>query len=321
MAAVVAGPQDPSTDAKTHLNQFCQRYCSRPITKTDIVYSTTKFGSNQYQAIVKLNCLEGQEYAGHLAANPKEAEKSAAAQAMQAYAPVLASLSDQQKSKKKKSSAGGKKEKIPDDENPAMTPKVRLNALCMKINKRALEKGETVYETRQMGLSKAPAGFQATVQLPCLPGDWSNKMFAGEVVQNKQGAEQSAAGIALTAMMADKELMALSEVTNERKKGGGGKGKGKGKGWKGWWGFSPSGPDLPREDLSKGMSGTVVEWKETFGWVKLADTIEHPAAQRREGKVYIHKKDLKGGKENLAEGDIIKLDVYVDASGLGGVEA
>ncbi len=65
------------------------------------VYTVSKF-AGQSQAIVKLNCLEGkalpwppalhrcamhcsgQEYAGHLCADAKSAEKSAAEQALQA---------------------------------------------------------------------------------------------------------------------------------------------------------------------------------------------------------------------------------------------
>merc|ERR1719343_1979861 len=72
-------------DTKTELNQFCQRFCQRPVTKNDIIYTTTKFG-HQYQSIVKLNCLGGAEYAGNLSSNPKEAEKLAAQQAMLANA-------------------------------------------------------------------------------------------------------------------------------------------------------------------------------------------------------------------------------------------
>merc|ERR1719373_109380 len=72
-------------DPKNQLSQFCQKFCQRPVTKTDIVYTTSKFGY-QYQSIVKLNCLGGAEYAGNLSANPKDAEKLAAQQAMLANA-------------------------------------------------------------------------------------------------------------------------------------------------------------------------------------------------------------------------------------------
>ena len=35
-------------------------------------------------------------------------------------------------------------------------PQVRLNALCMRIAKRPLEKGETLYDTQQIGVGKDP---------------------------------------------------------------------------------------------------------------------------------------------------------------------
>merc|ERR1712151_1352176 len=78
-------------DAKTELMQFCQRYCQRPTTKDDIVYTNIKCGT-QYQATVRLQCLNGQEYAGALAPNQKEAEKKAAAQALLAHKKDMASL-------------------------------------------------------------------------------------------------------------------------------------------------------------------------------------------------------------------------------------
>lgn len=82
-------------DTKTALNEFCQRYCHRPVTKQDIVYTTAKFPQG-YQAIVKLNCFAFSgvvpEYAGELASKQKEAEKNAANQALLGYQGVLASL-------------------------------------------------------------------------------------------------------------------------------------------------------------------------------------------------------------------------------------
>eukprot|EP00440_Ansanella_granifera_P000384 gb/GFBE01000416.1/.p1 GENE.gb/GFBE01000416.1/~~gb/GFBE01000416.1/.p1 ORF type:complete len:326 (+),score=98.78 gb/GFBE01000416.1/:1-978(+) len=321
-------------DAKTRLNQFCQKYCLRPVTKKDILYSTTKFGHDQYQAIVRLNCMEGQEYAGELRPNPKEAEKSAAQQAMVAYAAVISSLPPMKPGGKKKKSAGAAgaaggaaggeekaKKKLEDGENPALTDKVKLNALCMRIAKRPLQKGDTVYDTRQMGLGKAAAGYQTTVRLPCLPGDWAAKMFAGQVCTNKQAAEQSAAGIALAAMIVDPVLVEAAAKAPPAKAGGEGK-KGGGKGWKGWWGPMPTGPDLPREEVTTApVSGTVVEWKGNFGWVQPTEPLDHPAAKKRSGKVYLHKQDLKDGKEALEEGATVLINVYVDATGLGGIQA
>jgi len=308
-------------DAKTQLNQFCQRYCERPVTRKDILYSTTKFGNKQYQSIVRLNCMEGQEYAGELSETPKDAEKSAAQQALKAVS-VITSLTSNKETKKKKApgdSGPSVKVKIPDAENPALTDKVRLNALCMRIAKRPLEKGETVYDTQQIGVGKNPAGYQSTVSLPCLPEDWAAKLFAGEVCQNKQRAEQSAASMALKAMEEDAALCALAEEKVPKKPTEGKKSKGK-NGKNGW--LPKGGPDLPREVISEAtLAATVLEWKGSFGWVKLSEPIEHPAASRREGKVYLHKQDLKDGKELLAEGDMVLVQLYSDSHGLGAAEA
>lgn len=308
-------------DAKTRLNQFCQKYCSRPVTKTDILYSSTRFGKNEYQAVVRLNCMEGQEYAGEVCDNAKDAEKSAALQAMQAYAAVIQSLPEGKKPKKKQPAEGaaGEAGAIPPEENPALTDKVRLNALYMKIIKRPLQKGETLYETREMGLGKSPSGYQSTVRFPCLPGEWGTKVFAGQVCQQKQGAEQSAAGMALAAMLADPEMSALCNAKAPKNQASG-EGKSKGKKSKGW-GPKPTGPDLDRESVTESpVSATVVEWKGTYGWVKLVENIDHPAASKHGGKVYLHKQDLKDGKESLEQGSTVLVKIYADASGLGAAE-
>mmetsp|Transcript_59110 Transcript_59110/g.155675 ORF Transcript_59110/g.155675 Transcript_59110/m.155675 type:complete len:384 (+) Transcript_59110:97-1248(+) len=373
-------------DAKTGLNQFCQRYCSRPVTKTDIIYTTTKFGDNQFQAIVKLNCFEGQEYAGELAANTKEAEKSAAQQALQAYANVIASLPASGSAPKKTSAplgpgslagrgagqfgapggpagrnlgavgqnaphavggplvgapgsappaGGAAKASAPGSKegNPALTDKVVLNGACMKIAKRALQKGETIYETVQLGIGQTPAGFTSTVQLKCLPGAWADKVFAGQIYANKHGAEQSAATAALAAIMKDEELSALAakatagpSSSKSGRAGGKGKKKGEGKDGEnaGGWSFIPSGPDLPREPLPEGQSdsmvkGEVVQWKGSHGWVSPTEPVKHDLATRRGGKVYVAKQDLVGC-DALEEGTSVQFKLYVDASGIGAEE-
>lgn len=263
--------------------------------------------------------MEGQEYAGEVCDNAKDAEKSAAQQAMQAYAAVIQSLPEGKKPKKKQPAEGGAGA-IPPEENPALTDKVRLNALYMKIIKRPLQKGETLYETREMGLGKSPSGYQSTVRFPCLPGEWGTKVFAGQVCQQKQGAEQSAAGMALAAMLADPEMSAVcnakvpkNQTSDEGKSKGGKKTKG--------WGPTQTGPNLARESITEApVSATVVEWKGTFGWVKLVEPIDHPAASKHGGKVYLHKQDLKDGKESLEQGSTVLVNIYSDPSGLGAAE-
>eukprot|EP00933_Yihiella_yeosuensis_P017410 TRINITY_DN1454_c0_g2_i1.p1 TRINITY_DN1454_c0_g2~~TRINITY_DN1454_c0_g2_i1.p1 ORF type:complete len:379 (-),score=97.89 TRINITY_DN1454_c0_g2_i1:63-1199(-) len=107
------------------------------------------------------------------------------------------------------------------------------------------------------------------------------------------------------------------------------KGKGKGKGWGfmmgPWdmaymWGYGgmPTGPDLPRERVTKEpVKGEVVEWKDAFGWVKPDVALDHPAAKRRDGKIYVNKKDVTG---TLTQGAKVMFIVYEDGNGLGGEE-
>merc|ERR1719219_1397329 len=80
-------------------------------------------------------------------------------------------------------------------ENPALTPKVSLNTICMKLLKRPMRKGEVLYETHNTA-----RGFQSTVRLPCLPGEMGELAWAGEVAQQQKQAEQNAAAQALEAV-------------------------------------------------------------------------------------------------------------------------
>jgi len=329
VANLASGDAD-GMDPKTTLNHFCQRFCKRPVTKTDISYTTNKFG-HQFQSIVKLDCIQGQEYAGHLCLNQKEADKSAAQQAIEAFMDQMDQLPPpSSKDKKKKvqvrltpAELAAKKARQAEEgeNNPAITPKTRLNALVMKITKRYLKKGETNYETR----SFASGGHQATVQLKALPGDWTARVWAGHVSTTKQKAEQSAAEIALEQIEADEELQKMAAEAKGMGKGMMMKGKGKGKGFD-WfmnpWDFSMmmtgSGPDLPRMRLTEeAVDGHVVEWKGNFGWVKPVEPFDHPAAKRREGKIYASSKDVKG---EAAVDVKVKFHIYEDPQGLGAEE-
>jgi len=361
-------------DPKTALNQFCQRFCQRAVSKEDIVYTTTKYGM-QHQAIVKLNCTQGQEFAGELCAKPKDAEKSAAQQALKAYALTIANLPPPASKDKKQKPAGlrlmssieGKRKGEDGElvapetevENPAYTPKVKLNAVCMKLAHRALQKGETVYETRP-----CTGGHQATVKLSCLPGEWAGRIWAGQVCATKQKADQSAAEIALAQIMADADLSAILNKPSAPKNDGKGKGRGKGKGKnfgigkgygqgfygypKGKWGLwpgmdmrnwvmvggmggnwsggkgrgkAPSGPNLARERVTETpVSGDVLEWRGKFGWLKPHSPLDHPAAKKRDGKIYANVQDLSGGLTSLASGSTAQFHVYADSSGLGAEE-
>jgi len=302
-------------DAKTELCQFCQKMCKRPVTKQDIVYMVTRFG-HQYQSIVKLNCFVGQEYAGHLCSSAKEAEKSAAQQALLANpgAPeILATASDRDKNRRKNQTLTpaelaekrAKRAELGED-NAAITPKTKLNSLCMQIAKRYLQKGETLYESL-----KVAGGFQATVKLAALPGDWGGRCWAGEVCQSKQKAEQSAASIALGQLQADPELCA--EAAKPK-----GKGKGKGTGWV--WKDSGAMASSRQRVSEEAIFGELVEWKETHGWARAAQAIDHQAASLRDGRIYIGKNDVQCDPSALQSGVKVCFFVYEDSAGLGGEE-
>jgi len=119
-----------------------------------------------------------------------------------------------------------------------------------------MQKGEVLYETHQ-----TPIGFQSTVRLPCLPGEWSELAWAGEVASQQKQAEQNAAKEALEAVNSNLEsiraLLPQPQTKPPSGKSGGwmmdGKGwgcmgpKGKSKGW-GYWGKGMMG-------MGMGMSG------------------------------------------------------------------
>eukprot|EP00927_Polykrikos_kofoidii_P000761 TRINITY_DN10291_c0_g1_i1.p1 TRINITY_DN10291_c0_g1~~TRINITY_DN10291_c0_g1_i1.p1 ORF type:complete len:357 (+),score=65.55 TRINITY_DN10291_c0_g1_i1:99-1169(+) len=349
MAAGHQGDGVQGMDPKTALNQFCQKYARRPITKEDIVYTTNKYGT-EFQSIVQLNCLQGEQFAGETHTHVRGAEKSAAQQALLAHASTIASLPvARAKGAVQKNARGGVGVGIAgadgsgpciggigavrppvsssavrggavgskdsaasgNSDNPAVSAKVRLNTACMKIARRYLRKGDTLYTTKDV-----IGGFQATLALSCLPGDWAAKVWAGEVCSSKQKAEQSVAAIALTQIQSDPALVELFDrpaSTGAKKGQGGGRGCGEGQWFSG-------GADLPREKLEtyQDVTGEVLEWKVTFGWIKPSVEIDHPASALRQGKIYVNQKDVGSGEDaSLSPGCMVKFQVYVDCYGLG----
>lgn len=238
-------------DAKGKLMEYLQKFLGRPVTKEDISYVVTKIG-DQHQAIVKLICIDGQEVAGHPVASTKDAEKSAAFEAIQVYMEHFAALPE---SGKKKKASGAKR---PASENAAAAPpakmakmmeafqafspgaafsapqaseprsdaKSQLHQACGKIAKRSLVKGEVVYECHQ-----TEGGFQAVCKLLCLPpellpdGGTEEQAWAGEVTPSKQAAEQSAAAICLESLLSDPAIAELAGPAKQKKASGKGAGK------------------------------------------------------------------------------------------------
>jgi len=128
---------------------------------------------------------------------------------------------------------------------PVMAPivstssKQELMTYCGKIARKVMAKGDVLYEC-----TAVQGGFQATVTLLCLEGEWAGASFAGEIGKDKATAEHSVAGIALEAIKADEELMQKFKAPKPAKKNPAAKAahaswasKGKGKGVKGkaWW--------------------------------------------------------------------------------------
>jgi len=72
-------------DPKGQLTHFCQKYCKRPLHHADVEYLTYELGE-QYQAIVILNCIKGNVFPGSICSNQRDAEWSAAKQALKAFA-------------------------------------------------------------------------------------------------------------------------------------------------------------------------------------------------------------------------------------------
>jgi len=62
--------------------------------------------------------------------------------------------------------------------------------------------------------------------------------------------------------------------------------------------------------------GQVIKWFGQFGWVKLDQPIDHPAASKHNGDLYLHSSDMGGGAK-VEIGSEVDFVVYADASGLG----
>merc|ERR1711874_627196 len=74
------------------LNTFLQKSCMRPIVKDDFIYTVEKH-EGQFQATLTLPCLEGSpEFVGSMNNTAKDAEQSAAQQALEAFADEIASM-------------------------------------------------------------------------------------------------------------------------------------------------------------------------------------------------------------------------------------
>eukprot|EP00930_Biecheleria_cincta_P046236 TRINITY_DN3188_c0_g1_i1.p1 TRINITY_DN3188_c0_g1~~TRINITY_DN3188_c0_g1_i1.p1 ORF type:complete len:365 (+),score=86.30 TRINITY_DN3188_c0_g1_i1:69-1163(+) len=341
------GGKGANADPKSALNQMLQKIAQRPLGKGDIIFTVNQFDS-QYQAIVKLHCLEGKEYAGHLCTSQKDAEKSAAEQAMIANAPLLAQIQQMPKPQKKRAAGAEpgqpatKKPKVP---IPNLPFKTDLNNTLVKIIGRSLVKDEATYIVNQI----APGQHQATLQISCLGEEWTGKAWAGEVKPTKQEAEQSAAEQALRDVSviapAQKEKKSASKSGTKKPKASKQEARQEqamqqmAELMTAWseevskqeeqslatkmmlWMMNGAKGKPPRETVTaEPVTGTVVTWKGKWGYLKPDAPLNHEGEAQKDGKVWVGIKDLAGGLTELAEGMSVKFKVYFSTEGLGATE-
>jgi len=63
------------------------------------------------------------------------------------------------------------------------------------------------------------------------------------------------------------------------------------------------------------QSGTVVDWKGSFGWIEPSKPIKHPNAHMKGGKVYLGAEDVTEELDGI--GAIVNFTLYSDSTGLG----
>eukprot|EP00929_Paragymnodinium_shiwhaense_P116265 TRINITY_DN8564_c0_g2_i1.p1 TRINITY_DN8564_c0_g2~~TRINITY_DN8564_c0_g2_i1.p1 ORF type:complete len:266 (-),score=84.43 TRINITY_DN8564_c0_g2_i1:245-1042(-) len=204
-------------DHKTKLSRFCQKYCRRAIGKTDVVYTTEKCsGTGMHISTVKLGCIDdGPEFAGEYSNSKKEAEHSAAAQALEAYAEEVERVSSQAR--------GRKRPPPPPDMEvaPPEAPEVRRQRMmqvheaisrasykslfiefCTKVLKRAMTKTDFTFKTECEDPDAAipMKSYICTLSCPSLPDPFTQEEWKGEACGSTKEAEHSAALVALNAM-------------------------------------------------------------------------------------------------------------------------
>merc|ERR1712064_265131 len=100
--------------------------------------------------------------------------------------------------------------------NPTMTGKSVLNTACMGILRRAMRKGDIVYERSVQAAVPVPK-YCCAVKLPCLPGPWGSKVWFGKVCSSQKAAEQCAAVVAVESIFEDPELGPLASSSSKQK--------------------------------------------------------------------------------------------------------
>jgi len=179
---------------KTTLVELCQRFTGKSMDKGDITYTTNDF-DGQFQSTVKINCVSGQEFAGDLCASQREAEHSAAAQALEGLKEDMG-LARGAKRKNEDVYSLLKSEPL----NTHAKSKLR-EAVKMAIG-RDLAEGDMLFDISEA----ATGGYVCNLKIPCLPGALGTRSFFGSPSPFRRDTMLAAAAKALEVLMSDKNL-------------------------------------------------------------------------------------------------------------------
>jgi len=181
----------PDADLKAQVVTFCQWSCSRPMRKTDIVYTTVRH-DGQYKAKMILNCLSGEEFVGPARPDRKQAEHAAAALMLKIFERERARMAVEMNKKRRvqaDSSCAGQ------ELNARSHQQRLLHDVCGRIIGRHLQPGDVVYE-----VIGSFGGARVKLQLPCLPGQLARETWECLVCGSRRDARAQVASMALEAI-------------------------------------------------------------------------------------------------------------------------
>mmetsp|Transcript_22469 Transcript_22469/g.57344 ORF Transcript_22469/g.57344 Transcript_22469/m.57344 type:complete len:529 (+) Transcript_22469:3-1589(+) len=232
----------PATNAGTNmmtLNSALSKILKRPLTKEDIKCQTLKIDEG-CQTTISLPGMPTEwaqlAWAGEVGQNEKQTKEYAAAHVLAAIQSdeTFAAIMLEKKAKKppaakagavpganrgitppKLSTTAPNKSVTPPTlrtkngvtppgavratgAKPELTFKSKLNVALGRVLKRPLKKEDSTYTS-----AKVDEGFQSTLSLPGMSGDWGRNGWAGEVASTDKVAQENAAKQALAALQAD----------------------------------------------------------------------------------------------------------------------
>lgn len=165
---------DPSTNCKTTLVEFCQRLIGKSMGRGDIVYKVDHFPGDGVQAVVKINCIGGQEFTSELCPGQKEAEQGAARAALESLQAEADSTL-----KRKASDSGGPPTKFVRDANGREVAVLHEGAIDLQMKSRLREAVKQLVGGRDLvdgdieyDFEEADGGSICVLKLPCLEDEF-----------------------------------------------------------------------------------------------------------------------------------------------------